>query len=46
MEYLGQGYLDVMSMPIGRRKRFCDELEHKLRQRAAKNRNLSQQLKP
>ena len=24
----GQGYLDVMSMPIGRRRRFCEELAH------------------
>lgn len=28
MEFLGQGYRDIMAMPIGRRKRLCQEKEH------------------
>ena len=47
MEFLGQGYRDVMAMPIGRRKRLCQEKDHfeevmaarrRQRDRAAKNR--------
>jgi len=33
MEALKQGYQDIMSMPVGRRKRLCDEHEHLLRWR-------------
>lgn len=36
MEFMRQGYLDVMSMPIGRRKRFCEEKEHFEQVRAAR----------
>lgn len=28
MEFMGQGYNDIMSMPIGRRKRLCQEKDH------------------
>jgi len=34
---LHQGYRDVMSMPIGRRKRFCEEQEHLDKTRANKS---------
>lgn len=37
METLKQGYLDIMAMPIGRRRRFCDEYENILKTRANKN---------
>lgn len=36
MEALRQGYEDIMSMPVGRRKRFCEEHENLLRWRKAK----------
>lgn len=36
MEALHQGYNDIMSMPVGRRKRFCEEHENLLRHRRAK----------
>jgi len=36
MEALNQGYLDIMAMPIGRRKRFIDEKEHLEKMRAAR----------
>jgi hypothetical protein len=28
MEFLHQGYEDVMSMPVGRRRRIIEEREH------------------
>jgi hypothetical protein len=39
MEGLHQGYLDIMAMPIGRRRRFCDEFENRLKTRANKTGN-------
>lgn len=36
MDALKQGYQDIMSMPVGRRKRLCEEHEHLLRWRKAK----------
>lgn len=43
METLNQGYLDVMAMPIGRRKRFCQEKEHleRVRKRRRESRSKS-----
>lgn len=37
MERLKLGYRDIMEMPIGRRKRFCEEIEHIDRVRAQRN---------
>jgi hypothetical protein len=34
MERLHIGYRDIMEMPVGRRKRFCEEIEHVDRVRA------------
>ena len=28
MEFMHQGYRDIMAMPIGRRKRLCEEKDH------------------
>jgi len=36
MDRLHLGYRDVMEMPIGRRKRFCEEIEHIDRVRSKK----------
>ena len=38
MEFCGQGYIDIMAMPIGRRKRLCQEKDHFEEVRAAKRR--------
>jgi len=38
MEFCGQGYVDIMSMPIGRRKRLCQEKDHFEEVRVAKQR--------
>jgi len=39
MEALHQGYLDIMSMPIGRRKRLVEEKDNLARVQEQKNRN-------
>jgi hypothetical protein len=36
MEALHQGYQDIMAMPVGRRKRLCEEHENVLRWRKIK----------
>lgn len=33
MEALHQGYRDIMAMPVGRRKRLCEEYDNLLRVR-------------
>jgi hypothetical protein len=38
MEFLGQGYKDIMAMPIGRRKRMCQEKDHFEEVKAARRR--------
>ena len=38
MEFCGQGYIDIMAMPIGRRKRLCQEKDYFEEVRAAKRR--------
>jgi hypothetical protein len=39
MEFLGQGYRDIMAMPIGRRKRLCQEKDHFEEVKAARRRS-------
>ena len=43
METMNQGYCDVMAMPIGRRKRFCEEKEQleKVRKRRQESKSKS-----
>lgn len=38
MEFMGQGYRDIMAMPIGRRKRLCKEKDHFEEVKAARRR--------
>lgn len=38
MEFCGQGYRDIMEMPIGRRKRLCQEKDHFEEVKAARRR--------
>lgn len=38
MEFLGQGYRDIMAMPIGRRKRLCQEKDYFEEVKAARQR--------
>ena len=39
MEFLHQGYEDVMVMPVGRRRRLIEEREHIVAMAKAKNKN-------
>lgn len=39
MEALGQSYESIMKMPVGRRRRLCDEKAHFDQMRAANARN-------
>ena len=38
MEFMGQGYQDVMAMPMGRRKRLCQEKDYFEEVKAARRR--------
>jgi len=39
MEFMRQGYNDIMSMPIGRRKRLCQEKDYFEEVKAARRRS-------